>query len=65
MTKIEIEKIKGGYILNRKEYGENRELISTTEELFENLLLIFEGRADSFHRDMYGKVSIDREEPKK
>lgn len=65
MTKIEIEKIKGGYILNRKEFGENRELISTTEQLFEDLLLIFEGRADCFHGDIYGKVMINREEPGK
>lgn len=63
--KIEIEKIKGGYILNRKEYGDNRELIFTTEELFEKLLQIFEGRANCFHENMYGKVIIERKESKK
>ena len=62
-TKIEIEKIKGGYILNHN-HGES-ELISTTEELFENLLLIFEGKANCFHDTIYSKVMISREEPKK
>lgn len=66
MTEIKIEAIKGGYILtaNRRAFPE-RELISTTEELFEDLLQIFEGRADCFRGDMYGKVTISREEPKK
>ena len=66
MTKIEIEKIKGGYILTtNRGLSPERELVSTTEELFEDLLQIFEGRADCFHGDMYGKVIISREEPKK
>lgn len=64
MTKIEIECIKGGYIYYPNEYGDTRELIPTTDELFRILLLKFEGRAESFHGNIYGKVVINREEPK-
>lgn len=61
---IEIEKLKGGYILHDNRPASERRIITTTEELFTELLQIVEGRAYSFHGDLYGKVSISREEPK-
>lgn len=61
---VEIEKIDGGYILIEKTMFPKRQIIVTTEQLFEKLLQMFEGRADCFHGDMYGKVTINREEPK-
>jgi len=42
----------------------DKELVPTTEELFNKLLLLFEARSDTFTGDSYGKVTISREEPK-
>lgn len=64
---LEIEKMKGGYILTENDclkLYSHSEIVVTTEELFRKLLLSFEGRADSFHGDSYGKVTIIRDEPK-
>lgn len=50
---ISIEKLKGGYILgDDSSFGTEREIIKTTEELFEILLQKLEGR-------VYGKVIIE------
>jgi hypothetical protein len=57
---VEIEKIRGGYILCR---GSERELIPSTDALFGVLLQIFEGRAGCFSGDFYGRVEITRTEP--
>lgn len=70
--KVRIEQIKGGYILTNMTLFDEREAITTTEELFKRLLQIFEGRFDMLHgrqkqlfghKDFYGKVTISREEP--
>jgi len=62
--KLQIEKMKGGYILTGNNCFPESEIIISTEELFKKMLLSFEGRADSFHGDSYGKVTISRDEPK-
>lgn len=62
---IRIQKLKGGYIVREgAPYIGQEEIIVTTDELFERLLLAFEGRSDTFIGDKYGKVVISREEPK-
>ena len=62
---VEIEKIKGGYLVTVLSLiKRDKELVPTTEELFNKLLLLFEARSDTFTGDSYGKVTISREEPK-
>jgi len=65
MTSIlQIEKMKGGYILTENDCFPQSEIVVSTEKLFSKILLSLEGRADSFHGDSYGKVTISRDEPK-
>ncbi len=63
-SRLQIEKMKGGYILTKNDCFQQSEIVISTEELFKKILLSFEGRADSFHGDSYGKVTISRDEPK-
>jgi len=59
--KVEITKMKGGYLLQNGYH--DPEIVTTTVELFETLLLLFEGRAAGFHDGSYVQVTINREEP--
>ena len=57
---VTVEQTKNGYIL-RLNHG--AEVFKTTEELFNRLLLHFEGRAPNFGGVLYGRVEIhDRKE---
>ena len=56
---IEIEKVSNGYIY--KDSHHPKEVMQTTDELFDRILLACEGRWKHFSGDMYGKVRIDRE----
>jgi hypothetical protein len=57
---VTINKVSNGYVLGLG-YGRSDEIFLTTDELFNKLLLLFEGRCDSFSGDLYGNVSISRE----
>lgn len=56
---VEIEKVRNGYIY-RDSYNQ-KEVMYTTEELFDRLLARFEGRTEHFSGDSYGRVVIHRE----
>ena len=55
---IDIEQVKNGYIVTQT--GKGTEIFKTTDELFEDLLLRFEGRSEGFGGQCYGKVWITR-----
>ena len=61
---VTINKVDNGYIITRDEFGSPQEVFKEIEELFNELLLIFEGRCDGFQGSRYGRVTIEREEPK-
>lgn len=52
---MEIEKVSNGYIAKDVI---DKEVFLTIKELFEHLLLIYEGKSDSFSGDSYGKIII-------
>ena len=54
---ISIEKINNGYLVEN--IGGKR-AFPGLDDLFDHLLLIFEGKTQHFHGDSYGKVTIDR-----
>ena len=56
MSQIQIEKVYNGYIL-RPSLSE-AELFLSTIDLFNRLLLLFEGKADTFTGEAYGTVAI-------
>jgi len=58
MHKIEIGKIHNGYLVDDG-WGV-RSVYQTLEEVFEDLLLLFEGRASTFSGESYGRVVIER-----
>lgn len=60
MLKIEITQVSNGYIYK---VGDDVYVYSSTESLFERLLLSLEGRANSFTGERYGYVIIQRKEP--
>ena len=54
---IQIERVYNGYIF-RPNIGE-AELFLSTQDLFDRLLLYFEGKSKHFRNDSYGKVIIE------
>jgi len=58
---IKIKKLDGGYILS----DTTDHIFTSLDEVFEWLLLHFEGRAPSFYEDLYGKVTISRGEDRR
>lgn len=58
INEVSIRKVSGGYILEWKSGEEQIE--DLLEDVFERLLLHFEGLAPSFFQDSYGKVTIQR-----
>jgi len=59
----EIEKVSNGYLITNK--WNCRFIYQTLEEVFEALLLHFEGRASTFSGESYGRVVIERQARKK
>jgi hypothetical protein len=60
MMSAKIERAQNGYMF----YGgvlSQPEIFLTLDELFERLLLYYEGRCDSFGGDLFGKVIVERE----
>ena len=55
---ISIEKCEGGYIVIDR-YG-TKMLKTSLDELFEYLLLTFEGRSKYFAGSSFGRICIDR-----
>jgi len=55
---ITIEKVSDGYIYSDSYHP--KEVMKTTDELFDRLLMSFEGRCKHFSGDMYGNVLIYR-----
>jgi len=62
---IKIEKAKNGYILKESQGTGALKIFYTIQELFDWLLLIFEGKSENFKGDLYGKVEIKIKEIKK
>ncbi len=63
-----IKKVWNGYILESGgAFTSNTRVFKTIEELFDDLLMRFEGRSDCFNGDSYGRVIIQRQkiEPEK
>ncbi len=59
MNQITIEKMEGGYIITG---SMGRKYIKTTlDEVFDDLLLQFEGRSKNFYENSFGEVTINRE----
>ena len=62
--KITIEQVESGYIVTTyPTLGMEREVFTTLDEVFEELLSQFEGRYPGWHGDRYGRVVIHRDEP--
>lgn len=59
MNQMTIEKMEGGYIITN-DMG-RRYIRTTLDEVFEDLLLHFEGKSKHFYEDCFGKVTINRE----
>ena len=55
---VSIEKCKGGYLIIDG-YG-TKILKPSLDEVFEYLMLTFEGRSKNFTGNLYGRVTIDR-----
>ena len=55
---VTIKKLSEGYYL---ECGNLTYACKTLEEIFEHILLHFEGRCNTFIDNSYGKVTIERE----
>ena len=55
MRIMKIEKVKNGYIVNDIS---GKEVFRNIQELFEHLLIVFEGKADCFTGDSYGEIVI-------
>jgi len=57
-----IEQVKGGFILA---YGQDaKDICSSLDELFDKLLMHYEGRSELFYEDLYGSITINRKDPK-
>lgn len=61
---MKIQQVSNGFILEGEGIFGSKEVFSTLDEVFERLLMHFEGRSESFGGSMYGKVRIDRKEKK-
>ena len=57
---MEIIKVSNGYII-QDNYSE-KEVYQTLDEVFERLLMHFEGRSETFGGNSFGKVRIERKE---
>jgi hypothetical protein len=58
MDNIIIKKVTNGYIIEDSIFTR---VYNTLEEVFDHLLLQYEGRSETFRSDSYGKVTINRE----
>lgn len=58
---ITIEKLRNGYIITKHKIFTERDIYKTLDEVFDQLLLSFEGRSEHFYENSYGKVIIDRD----
>lgn len=58
--KVIIEHVDNGFIV---EIGSFKEICCSLEEMFEKLLMHYEGRSELFHEDLYGSVIINRKDP--
>jgi hypothetical protein len=61
-NKVEIEAVDNGFIV---EYNTSKEVWLELEEVFADLLLHFEGLAETFHGPAYGKVTVQRGQDEK
>jgi len=55
---MDIQKVKNGYIITNG--SGSKEIYTTLESVFSNLLLHFEGRGEFFGGDSFGVVEIHR-----
>ena len=58
MDAYRIRRVNNGFVV---ESGANEKIMSTLDEVFDDMLLHYEGRSKTFTRDSYGDVSISRE----
>ena len=58
MSYARVEKVENGYIVTDKRG--NQRVIFSTEELFNHLLLMFEGLSSTFQGDKFGHIEIKR-----
>jgi hypothetical protein len=58
---ITVERVERGFIVDY--WTGNKDICFSLDELFEKLLLHYEGRSELFYEDIYGKVTIDRKDP--
>lgn len=63
--KVEIEKVENGYIARSIHIGGYTTVSNSLEELFNQLLLMFEGLSESFSGNRYGKIVIQRKKESK
>jgi hypothetical protein len=60
---MQIEKVKNGYIVREYSPLDETRIFRTLDEVFEEMLMEFEGRCDTFGGDSYGKVIVERMHP--
>ena len=60
---MNIEKVRNGYICDDGHNG--KEVFGTIDEVFDRMLLHFEGRCKNFTGDSYGNVIVEREKAKR
>lgn len=63
-AKFSVAKVDNGYILKSDSWVSPRhEIFKTLDEVLARLLMVFEGRCESFGGQSYGKVRVYRECP--
>jgi hypothetical protein len=62
MNDFYVEKVTNGYLVTRY-YG--KFVYKTIEEVMHEMMLVLEGKSDSFGGDSYAKITVDYEEPDK
>lgn len=55
-----IEKVENGYIVTSDSSWRERKVFETLDDVFEEMLMAFEGRCKNFGGASYGKVTIRR-----
>lgn len=59
--KIEIEQVENGYIITNS-IG-SKSICTDITSIFDELMLIFEGKSKHFANSLYAKITVDYKEP--
>lgn len=61
MNKIKVEQVDNGYIVTNN--INCKTICNDIIDVFNELMLIFKGKSEHFHSDLYAKIKVDYNEP--